>query len=119
LAAAIALATVAAPDTVAAEELATVKLIRECKVEAASSHLRHATTRRALILAHKARMKSLCDEWALPAADQVDLLGRCRAEAAVEARHIHRGGNYDRGHMIRQTRLCDDLAAASRQDKSN
>lgn len=89
------------------------ELVQACRAEAVRGHLRHLGTQRLAIDAHKTRMIDLCNRLQVAgAADRDSLLRDCMSEAAWGALHVHRGGNHDRSHMIRQRLLCENLAAA-------
>lgn len=105
---------VATPD-ISSERAADVSevadLARACKLEAKRGHFKHASSQRSEIEAHKRRMSILCDALSVATANGQDgVVRKCKSEAAWGARHVHRGGNADRSHMLRLQRLCDKLA---------
>lgn len=94
-----------------ADDAEVADLVRACKLEAKRGHFKHASGQRSAIEAHKRRMSILCDEWsAATVSGQDEVAKKCKSEAAWGARHVHRGDNADRSHMVRLQRLCDQLA---------
>lgn len=110
-AAAVLVASPAVSSEKSADVAETAELVRACKSEATKGHFKHVSSQRSEIEAHKQRMSILCDEWnAVTASGQDAVVKKCKSEAAWGARHVHRGGNADRSHMVRLQRLCHQLA---------
>lgn len=113
IAVAAAVLLVAAPavsSEKSADDAEVADLVRACKLEAKRGHFKHASGQRSEIEEHKRRMSNLCDEWsAATASGQDEVVRKCKSEAAWGARHVHRGGNADRSHMVRLQLLCDQL----------
>lgn len=98
-------------------ELDTAELVHMCKLEAVRGHFKHTSGQRSEIEAHRRRMSALCDELSADhKKDPNEFLQICRKEAAWGARHVHRGSNSDRSHVVRLQRLCGKLAQSGQEN---
>lgn len=82
-----------------------------CQAEANAGYARAwrlEPSLRPAIADHRARMSAAC---ARVAAEKAAALNACLAEAARGPRHVQRGRNADRDHIVRQKTLCRQLAS--------
>lgn len=87
-------------------------LVRECRSESRSGHLRAVSTFRAQIDGHKMRMAAICSQWASIADEERDsLLDRCLREARRGLMRRYHGVDFDRPHVLRLSGLCRRLHA--------
>ena len=102
------ISAVAAPSAARASAAASQspeQLVQACKAEAAQGHIRHLSTQKHAIDAHRQRMTDHCQSsQSITAGDREQFLRNCRKEAAWGAR------SHDRPHMLRLQRLCEKLA---------
>ena len=98
-------ASVAARASAAEPQSPKQLVVQACKAEAMQGHIRHLSTQKHAIDAHRQRMTDHCqNSQNITAGDREQFLRSCRKEAAWGAR------SHDRPHMLRLQRLCEKLA---------